>query len=1251
MRRNTLWMVGALLLAMIASSADASKVVRISAGGGSSMLVRDDGTLWTWGDNVYAQLGDGTTAPRSSPQRLTGLGGIVAVSAAGEHSMALDSNGAVYVWGANYAGQAGDGFGGGLRTRPGKVPGLPAVKAIAAGYAFSIALASDGTVYGWGSNAAGQLGDGTTLPRLVPVRVSGLSDIVAIAAGRGHALALASDGRVYAWGDNGLGQLGVGQATHQSNLPMLVPNLAGVRAISAGDQFSIAVSNDGGVSAWGDNSASQLGDGTTTLRYTPVVVPGVAGVVQASAGASTVLAVRGDGSVLGWGFDPVNHFGSAQATTRSVSTAAVTAVASGRAHALALDQVGRVLSTGDNASGELGLGDVLASSTMNVVPNVTSVKQVATNATVSSALRTDGSVWVWGRWGASPAGSSLATPRRVGGFSGPVSRIAGSAGDYFVAVQEDGTMWGYGNGAPNTPQGGPDRARQVPGVGDALDLAGAGGAAIMRLGSGHAQMCSSDECGFDPGFGDVRGIAAGANHFLLMRGDGSVYGIATNPSANAFGQLGNGSTSAGAAFRPVRASGVGAARVVAGGDLYSTAVTGDGSVYLWGLPPDRGIPGLRSTEPVSEAWLTPQKVAQLANASQVAASQHVLALDQGGHGFAWGLGSKAGTRPRLTPGRSPSMDGLTGIAVGPSHSLGITADGHVVAWGKNDHQQLGIDRPQSSSTWQEVRDAANPTYTLDAVQVVEFRNKDIPVVDKGPGHYFITAYPEEVVALDNGTFVKGWQRTGRAWRAWLESGSAPADAKPVYRFFSSRWNSHFYTADESERAALQAKNPTNDPAVDWALESVAFYAAPSTSSCPSVSVQPRSPFLCTAGPPAARDCPAGYYPVYRAFNQRTDPNHEITSNWIDIYRDVRFLGFAYEGVAFCAPASTQRGGDLHAYHTFPADSVDVGSNLNADFWFNNAGPGDASGATLVAALPAAVNWSLQCRAFNGAQCPAALDIASLRNGVAAPQLPAGGLLQIVATGVAPALAQSLDFTSAIGAPDGAPDPYLPNNAATVSTMTVKAAPQCVVAVSPTGVSVPAAGATSVFVVDAPASCAWNAALDAGFAAVTPLSGTGPQQLTVTSTPNGGTADRVGTLTVRSSTGQAVQLSVRQVGASASPLPACTRLDMSRSNEEIGPNRVANYVEVLSSITDCAWDVTADVPWIIVTGATRKGGGQVDYEVLDNDTRELRSGKLQINNVSFVVVQSPGGSYTSDTGGGGGDGGGDGGGSGGGDGGG
>lgn len=149
---------------------------------------------------------------------------------------------------------------------------------IAAGYAHTAALKSDGTVWTWGNNRYGQLGDGTTIDRTTPIQVKGLTDVIAIAADSpsksvftGHTVALKSDGTVWTWGWNAGGQLGDGTTIGRTT-PVQVKNLTDVVAIAAGQGHTVALKRDGTVWAWGYNGYGQLGDGTTTTRTTPVQV-------------------------------------------------------------------------------------------------------------------------------------------------------------------------------------------------------------------------------------------------------------------------------------------------------------------------------------------------------------------------------------------------------------------------------------------------------------------------------------------------------------------------------------------------------------------------------------------------------------------------------------------------------------------------------------------------------------------------------------------------------------------------------------------------------------------------------------------------------------------------------------------------------------------------------------------------------------------------------------------------------------------
>ena len=200
------------------------------------------GTVLAWGDNVDGQLGNGTFTTSNTPVEVSGLTGVTAIAAGGafnHHSLALKSDGTVWAWGYNGGGELGNGTYTDNNT-PVEVNGLSGVTAIAGGGFHGLALKSDGTVWAWGYNVSGQLGNGTNTTSNTPVQVSGLSGVAAIAGGDIHSLALKSDGTVWAWGYNLDGELGNGTYT-DSNTPVEVSGLSGVTVIAGGGFHSLAL--------------------------------------------------------------------------------------------------------------------------------------------------------------------------------------------------------------------------------------------------------------------------------------------------------------------------------------------------------------------------------------------------------------------------------------------------------------------------------------------------------------------------------------------------------------------------------------------------------------------------------------------------------------------------------------------------------------------------------------------------------------------------------------------------------------------------------------------------------------------------------------------------------------------------------------------------------------------------------------------------------------------------------------------------
>lgn len=276
-----------------------------------------------WGYNGSGQLGNGVTNTSNTPvsvledgRPLTGLKGISAGSA---HTLAFYNNSTVRAWGANFSGQLGNETTSNGVLTPVKVSGLSRVKAVAAGGNHSLALTNYSSVWSWGNNFAGQLGNNTTISQSKPVQVTDgsaiLGNVRQIAAGGSHSLALKYDGTVWAWGYNEYGQLGQGAAiTSSSPLPLPVAGLGPVKLIAAGGAFSVAVDTSDRVWVWGYNGFGQLGlPAATRFSGAPQQIAGLTGTVEAvSAGLSHILVLlnnAGAMSVWGWGFNGFGQLG------------------------------------------------------------------------------------------------------------------------------------------------------------------------------------------------------------------------------------------------------------------------------------------------------------------------------------------------------------------------------------------------------------------------------------------------------------------------------------------------------------------------------------------------------------------------------------------------------------------------------------------------------------------------------------------------------------------------------------------------------------------------------------------------------------------------------------------------------------------------------------------------------------------------------------------------------------------------------
>jgi alpha-tubulin suppressor-like RCC1 family protein len=263
-----------------------------------TLFIKSDNSLWATGANAQGQLGDGANKSLNSPVKV--MDGVASVSTGKDYSMAVKTDGTLWAWGNNNGGQLGDGTKEN-KNKPVKImDGVAAVSASGSlSFRFTLALKTDGTVWGWGWNNNGEIGDGTNKQKVSPVKV--MDDAVYISAGHTTSFAIKTDGSLWAWGSNSYGMLGNGTAVTRELSPVKIMDNAA--SVSAGMNHHFAIKTDGTLWAWGQNDKGQLGNGTTTgfndRNATPVKI--MDGVVSASAGLNNSYAIKADGTLWGWG--------------------------------------------------------------------------------------------------------------------------------------------------------------------------------------------------------------------------------------------------------------------------------------------------------------------------------------------------------------------------------------------------------------------------------------------------------------------------------------------------------------------------------------------------------------------------------------------------------------------------------------------------------------------------------------------------------------------------------------------------------------------------------------------------------------------------------------------------------------------------------------------------------------------------------------------------------------------------------------
>lgn len=333
----------------------------VTAGWAFSVILKDDGTVWSCGYNENGQLGIGKTSFSSKPTRVYGLSDIIAVDSADAYSLALKNDGTVWGWGDNDEFELGIG-----KVTPclyaSMIAGIKDVKAIAAGNGMSVFTKKDGTVwYIRGENDK----------PLKPKKLNGLSDIIAVAAKHTFAIALKKDGTVYTWNwEYTASGIDISKPRKQKGI-------SNVKSVSAGDLHYMAVKKDNTVWVWGENYQGQIGDGSiNNVRNTPIQMKGIKNVIAFGAGTYNSMAATDDGTCWAWGDNEYGQYGNGSKKASLIPTKIsmltnVISIDSSRINTVALKSNGEVVVIGSNKDGVLGTGDKKDKLTPYTIMNLT----------------------------------------------------------------------------------------------------------------------------------------------------------------------------------------------------------------------------------------------------------------------------------------------------------------------------------------------------------------------------------------------------------------------------------------------------------------------------------------------------------------------------------------------------------------------------------------------------------------------------------------------------------------------------------------------------------------------------------------------------------------------------------------------------------------------------------------------------------------------------------------------------------------